>query len=282
MSSNETHVVEREASPLVTVVIPTFRRHEQLLAAIASVVGEGVSSFEILVIDDSPEQSARDAVATLADPRIVYLANPEPSGGRPALVRNLGIERARSRYLYFLDDDDQVVAGGLTAGVQALEDHPSRGVAFGTVRCVGPDATIQQSYERWFRWAAVTAQRFRRSRRLTVGTIMFRGTLIINSCCVIRTERARQLGGYDARIPVYEDVEFFTRGIRAFGHVFVDVPILRYSTGLQSIIHDLHGNFESVRHSYRMMHDKYKATYGLLDYRAMQVVAKLLPIGKPS
>jgi hypothetical protein len=82
-------------------------------------------------------------------------------------------------------------------------------------------------------------------------------------------------------MPVYEDVDFFTRGIRAGGHVFVDYPVLRYSTGRPSIIHDLNGDDEPVKVSYRMMHEKYKATYGLFDYRALQVVSKFLPIDPP-
>lgn len=268
------------ASPLVSVIIPTFRREQGLRAAIDSVLCEGVASFEVIVVDDAPERSAEAAVADLADPRVRYVANPTPSGGRPAEVRNLGIRMAAGRYLYFLDDDDRVVPGGLTAMVNALEARPDRGVAFGTVRCVGPDRQIRERYERWFDWAARQANRLRRSSTLTVGTIMFRGTVIINSCCLMRTTCARQLDGYDSSIPVYEDVEFFTRGIRAFGHVFVNTPVLSYTTGEPSIIHDLHDDWVPVRDSYTIMHRKYKQAYGTLDYRILQVVSKLLPVGE--
>ncbi len=269
-----------EDAPLVSVIIPTFRRNEHLGKAIGSIRGEGISSYEIIVIDDSPEQAARSTIEDMADPRVTYVANPDPTGGVPARVRNLGIGMALGRYLYFLDDDDQVVAGGLSAMVAALDAHPASGVAFGTVRCVGPDEAARESYRQWFDWAATQARRYRRSSRLTVGIVMFRGTVIINSCCMIRADRARQLGGYDPTIPVYEDVEFFARGIRAFGHVFVDVPVLSYNTGEPSIIHDLHGEFGPVSDSYEFMHAKYRRTNGVLDYRLLQVVSKLLPIGK--
>lgn len=269
-------------SPLVSVVIPTFRREQGLRAAIDSVLDEGVDSFEILVLDDAPERSARAAVAAVGDPRVRYVANPTPSGGRPAEVRNLGIRIATGRYLYFLDDDDRVVPGGLSAMLAALDAHPDRGVAFGTVRCVGPDDHVQARYERWFDWAARQAQRFRHTSLLTVGMIMFRGTVIINSCCVIRADHARLLGGYDSGIPVYEDVEFFTRGIRAFGHIFVDTPVLSYTTGEPSIINDLDGDWGPVQNSYAIMHRKYRQAHGHVDYRVLQIVSKLLPVGEPS
>jgi glycosyltransferase involved in cell wall biosynthesis len=267
----------RSASPLVSVIVPTFRRERGLREAIDSVLAEGIESFEIIVVDDSPERSARSTVEAVRDPRVRYVVNPVPSGGCPAKVRNLGIELAAGKYLYFLDDDDRVVAGGLTAMITALEANPDRGVAFGVVLCVGPDEATRATYERWFGWAARQARRFARSSLLTVGLIMFRGTVIINSCCVIRADCARRLGGFDASIPVYEDVEFFTRGIRAFGHVFVDVPVLSYTTGKPSIIHDLDGDWAPVQQSYAMMHGKYMETHGALDYRLLQVTSKLLP-----
>jgi hypothetical protein len=77
---------------------------------------------------------------------------------------------------------------------------------------------------------------------------------------------------------VYEDVDFFTRGIRQFGHVFVDSPVLRYSTGLQSIIHDLHEDQSLVGSSYEVMHRNYRRRHGTLEYRILQIASKLLPI----
>ena len=87
------------------------------------------------------------------------------------------------------------------------------------------------------------------------------------------------LGGYNTELDVYEDVDFFTRGIRRYGHVFVDTPVLIYSTGLTSIIHDLHGDTTVIAESNRRAHIRYRGAYGWLEYRSLQVVSKLLPIG---
>ena len=166
----------------------------------------------------------------------------------------------------------------MRALVDALESNPSAGVAFGTVDCIGPDVKTRTDYRRWFDWAARAASKVRWSKRLTVAVIMFRGTVIINSCCAIRREAALELGGYDPAIPVYEDVEFFTRGIRRFGHVFVEDPVLEYQTGMPSIIHDLDGDSTKVHESYEIMHSKYKDAHGPIEYRAMQVIGKVVPL----
>ena len=270
-----------QKTPRVSVIIPTFRREEQLVRAVQSVLDEGIADFEIRVIDDSPEGSARTHIESIGDSRLHYSVMDQPTGGVPAIVRNRGIDEALGDVLYFLDDDDMVAPGGLSAMLGALDREPDAGVAFGTVDCFGPDAEVVESYNQWFTWAAATAQKFRRSSWLTVGIVMFRGTVIINSACCVRRSVAREMNGYDSSIPLYEDVEFFLRAMRSSGHVFVNHPVLRYSTGMASLIHDLEGDFEPVAQSYEIMHRKYRETNGELDYRALQVMSKLLPLSSP-
>jgi glycosyltransferase involved in cell wall biosynthesis len=265
--------------PLVSVVIPTHRREQAAARAVRSALAGGAESVEVIVIDDTAEGTARDAIGGVGDGRVSYHLMPIPSGGRPALVRNHGISLARGRYLYFLDDDDEVFPGALGLLAGALEAAPRKGVAYGTVECVGPDEGVRDGYNEYFGGAADVSGKVRRSSWLTTGVIMFRGTVIINSCCMIRCDRARQLGGYDPDLSVYEDVEFFTRGIRQFGHVFVPHPVLRYSTGLPSMIHDLEGETTPIQESYRIMHRKYRNRHGMVDYRLLQIVSKSLPLG---
>lgn len=264
-----------------TVIVPTFRRNELMQRAVRSVLDESLERLEVLVIDDSPEHAAEQAVAELDDDRVVYLTMAEPTGGVPALVRNHGIDRASGDVLYFLDDDDTIVPGGLRAMVDAFSADLNVGMAFGQVLCEGPDAFVAAEYTAWFDWAAKTAGRLRRSSLLTAATILFRGTLIINSCCAVRRHVAKSINGYDPAIDVFEDVEFFLRAMRASGHVHVPQPVLNYQTGLPSIIHDLEGDSAPIRDSYTVLHQKYRAAHGGLEYRFLQLLGKLLPVGSP-
>lgn len=271
-------VSSNEASVDVSVIMPTFRREKEVLEAIQSALSQADVRVEVIVLDDSPEGSAEAGVKGLGDARIRYLKREPPSGGKPAQVRNEGLQMAQGRYVYFLDDDDHVLPGALAAMSQALDRRPRAGVAFGRVECFGGQADIVRRYQEWFGWAAVAAQRLSRFSWLTAGTILFRGTLIINSVCMMRREAALALGGYDDAIPVYEDVEFFLRGIRRFGHVFVNHPVLHYRTGAPSLIHNLKGDARPIAESYRLMHHKYRREHGPLEYRALQMAARLLPL----
>lgn len=84
----------------VAVVIPTYRRPDQLLEALDSVLGQSHTDFVVTVIDDGaglPELPR--------DPR-VFAYSLSRNCGVAGVVRNVGIRASASRYLAFLDDDN--------------------------------------------------------------------------------------------------------------------------------------------------------------------------------
>src|SRR5262245_53693378 len=133
----------------VSIVVPTFRREREVVEAIWSGLAQQGVSVEVIVLDDSPEGSARDAVAAIVDPRVSYLKCPAPSGGKPAVVRNAGARLAKGCYLHFLDDDDQLLPGSLAALVAALKANPTVGVAVGKVVPFGLDGKALQTNSAW-------------------------------------------------------------------------------------------------------------------------------------
>lgn len=93
--------------PVISVVIPTYRRAHILGAAIESALAQTYRNFEVLIVDDgSPDDT--ESVArrfTDQDARVRYVRH-VANRGLPA-ARNTGIHAARGRYIAFLDDDDR-------------------------------------------------------------------------------------------------------------------------------------------------------------------------------
>ena len=114
-----------------SVIIPTFRRPNELLTSVNSALAQAGVTKEIIVVDDSPEGSAYEVVTRLEDPRVVYLKNPKPSGGFPSVVRNLAWERAKGKFIHFLDDDDIVAEGYYDAAKEYFSTHRKIGMVFG-------------------------------------------------------------------------------------------------------------------------------------------------------
>lgn len=95
--------------PLLSIVIPTYRRPEKLRRALES-IGSAVNvNFEIVVIDDCPDGSG-SPVAQHHGARYVHKAGVDRG---QSFSRNIGLLLARGQWIVFLDDDDFFLPGGL-------------------------------------------------------------------------------------------------------------------------------------------------------------------------
>jgi glycosyltransferase involved in cell wall biosynthesis len=259
----------------VSVITPTFHRERQVVTAIDSVLGQSGVSVEVIVLDDSAEGSACEAVRSVNDPRVRYVKRAVPSQGKPALVRNEGARLARGRFLHFLDDDDVLEPGALAALTGALQTRSGAGMAFGGIVPFGNDERELRRQEDYFRSASRTARSLHGRMNLTA-RLLFLTTVLVNSACMARREAFVASGGYDPQVPVCEDVELWMRIVRATDFVYVDRPILRYRTGNPSLMASLAKNDEKLRVAYGRMYRKYRDTYGSIEFFALKMLARLV------
>ena len=97
-------------SPLVTVVVPTYKRAGRLNVALKSVSGQTYKNLEILVVNDNAPGSEWDVetekmLSAYGDDRLRIVHTAGQAGGGAA--RNFACKTARGEYLAFLDDDDE-------------------------------------------------------------------------------------------------------------------------------------------------------------------------------
>lgn len=257
----------------LTIIIPTFRRELEVVQAAKSVLAIQELSVEVLVEDDSLEGTAEPHVAGIDDPRFCYKKRSNPTGGRPAIVRNEAAGRARGRYLYFLDDDDRASPETLVAMVNAL-DRTGRGVAVGIVRPFGPtnNEVVDQERERYL--VAETIMPAIKTRFGLSMRLLFRNSIVVCSACIIRRTVFEKIGGFDPQIPLYEDVGMYIRAIRCAGFTFVPRVLLERRTGEASLLQN-ERDLRRTTESYRMIHQKYRQEFGTLEYRALQTWAKV-------
>ncbi|HZD50467.1 MAG TPA: glycosyltransferase [Silvibacterium sp.] len=263
-----------------SVVIPTFRRPHGLIEAISSVLRQHDSTIEIFVVDDSPEGSAEDGVNSLRDSRIIYCKNPNPTGGAPSVVRNIGWPMARGAFVHFLDDDDIVAEGYYAAVKAAFAANPTVGLVFGRIEPFGSGPAAQLDQERqYFADAArksAASDRFG-PRFAFTGRMLFGNALLVCSSSVIRRECVTRLGGFDPSIRLMEDADFHVRAMRECGALFLDRTAIHYRVGSPSLMHSPHpteAQKQSERLGHRQMQAKYRRERGTLEFYALALFTR--------
>lgn len=108
--------------PQVSVVLPVHNRADVLPRAIESVLGQELSDFELIVVDDgSTDDSARIA-ESFGDERVRVVRLGQNRGGNVA--RNAGIRAAQSPLIAFLDSDDRFLPNKLARVVEEFGRRP--------------------------------------------------------------------------------------------------------------------------------------------------------------
>lgn len=111
---------------LVSVIVPTYYRNDRLVAALRSIRAQTHDPIEVVVVDDSGEGHAREAVAE--HPNVTYVAHETNRGAHAA--RDTGLAHVDGDYVQFLDDDDTLAPEKFTKQVALLEERPDVGVAY--------------------------------------------------------------------------------------------------------------------------------------------------------
>ncbi len=112
------------ADPLVTIVIPTWNRLRLVQEAVASVIAQTYSRWELVIVDDGSTDGTPDRLRSLGDDRIRVLVCSH--AGNVGRLRNLGAAAGSGELIAFLDSDDVWLPRKLELQVGALR-HSTAG-----------------------------------------------------------------------------------------------------------------------------------------------------------
>ena len=209
--------------PRVSVVLPVWNGAAFLEEAIASVLAQTLSEFELLIMDDgSSDESAVIALelaATDARVRVIQLAR---VGIAAAL--NTGIRLARAQYIARMDSDDISLPPRLQRQVEYLDLHPSCVV-------VGSDAEVIDREGRCIGRTQVPYTHDGIRRKLIAGY----GGALVHPAVMMRKDAVVAVGGYRAYRSPSEDRDLWVRLIEVGQIVNLPETLLRYRRHHNSI-----------------------------------------------
>lgn len=100
--------------PEISVIVPVFNSESFLESCIRSVLAQSFADWELLLIDDGSNDGSNEICSRFAadDNRIRLIAK---SNGGVSSARNVGLDHAKGKYIFFLDADDVLYGSALSS-----------------------------------------------------------------------------------------------------------------------------------------------------------------------
>ena len=220
--------VDKLKYPLVSVIIPTYSRPNNLLRALESVLQQTYCNIEIIVVDDNGIGSEFQIQTYgilhqyINSGLVRYIAHDINKNGSAA--RNTGLRNSKGKYVNFLDDDDIFFSNKIERQVEKLEKSKA---AFGACYC----NTIYY-----------TKYGVQKIKSHSVGNLMedlFIGKVRFNtSTILLRRESIDDINGFDETFERHQDWEVLVRFFRKYEITLVDDFLLGKYASLNNSLRD--------------------------------------------
>ena len=89
----------------ISIIVPIYNAEKYLNKCIDSLINQTKKDIEIILINDGSTDNSEKIIKEYNDERIVYFKNKNQGIGK---TRNFGIEKAKGKYLLFIDSDDYI------------------------------------------------------------------------------------------------------------------------------------------------------------------------------
>lgn len=192
-----------ECSKLVSVIIPTYARPDNLCRAIDSVLSQTYPFIEIIVVDDNGagcnQQLLTESIlkSYISNKRIQYVVHDENKNGSAA--RNTGLNVSKGDYICFLDDDDVFDSQKIALQVADLELRKEYGASYCNTVLYGKRRTL---YKKNCLEGSLTFELLTGRAEFNTSTILFRRQSLLD------------VGGWDERFFRHQDWELMVRFFR--------------------------------------------------------------------
>jgi glycosyltransferase involved in cell wall biosynthesis len=211
------------ADPQVTAIVVVRNGEAYLREAIHSIACQSLADWELIVVDDGSTDKSAAIVRQYQQelPRkIQLLAHSDCGNHGISASRNLGLAKARGRYIGFLDADDVWLPEKLSEQIAIMDADPSLGMVYGRTLI-------------WYSWAGKSqpndfywplgVEPDNRYEPPVLFELLLEGKTQTPTTCsaLMRASIFTALGGFETRFrQMFEDQTFFAKAL-AFAPVYV-------------------------------------------------------------
>lgn len=183
--------------PTVSVIIPAYNAEQYIAETLASVENQTLKDIEIIVVDDGSKDNT--AAVVQAFPSVRYVRK---SNGGVSAARNHGASLAHGEFLAFLDADDIWHPDKLRQQVQALSLHPECNL------CRTHITTKFENLQQFRQSSEANSTEYDIESNLAAS---FLDPYFTTSTVMVRREAFDLVGGFDTKLRIAEDIDFYLK-----------------------------------------------------------------------
>lgn len=101
-------------NPILSVIIPVYNAERTLAQCVDSVLAQPLEDFEILLVDDGSSDRSGEICNRYVTQNSRVRVFHKPNGG-VSFARNMGLDKAQGKWVFFLDSDDTVAYNSLVS-----------------------------------------------------------------------------------------------------------------------------------------------------------------------
>ena len=217
-----------EKIPRVSVITPTFNRAGFIEEAVASVLAQTVSDFEMLIVDDGSTDNTREVLEPyLEDGRVRYFYQ-ENQG--QSVARNRGLVESRGQYLCFIDSDNAWETDKLERQLTFMDEHPEVDVVYGDIITID-EGSHEIGRDNMSRFSGQITGSLLRDNFVSINTSM------------VRRHCFDQMGGFNEKDRLAEDYDLWLRYSTRFNFHYLPGYFARYRVMADQISSDKTARF---------------------------------------
>ncbi len=120
-------------NPNISVIVPIYNGENYIKRCIESILNQSYKNIEIILINDNSTDSTNKIIAKyLALPNVKAIINNQRIG--PAESRNIGLSKAKSPYILFLDCDDWIDLNCIERAITILDSDSTIDIAIWEIK----------------------------------------------------------------------------------------------------------------------------------------------------
>jgi len=227
-------------SPTVSVVIPTHDRPKKLLRAVRSVINQTYDDWEIIIVNDYPDQ---DISTTLPSNDSIRTIQHKENRGAP-IARNSGIQASKGEFIALLDDDDAWKPQKLEKQINYFDDLDSSfGLVYSGRDVVHGNDHVEVEISDKEGWIHDT---------------LLEGNVIPSETPLVRASCFSKIGLFDPDLPSCQDIDLWLRIAKEF-----KIGLVKESLAVAHRNHEdrISNSMDKKYEGHRKLVEKHKARF---------------------